>query len=56
MKSIWQQLLYLHGHALPADVHWRVDAPPARGRGAPPAKPVPPMLRWRAVLRAALIG
>lgn len=56
MTSIWHQLLYLHGHALAADVHWRADAPPARGHGRPAAKPVPPMLRWRAVLRAALIG
>lgn len=56
MKPLWKQLLYLHGHALPADLHWNQDAPPPRGHRAPTAKPMPPMLRWREVLRAALIG
>ena len=56
MKSIWQQLLYLHGHALPTNLQWSEDARPARGRPTATPKPVPPMLRWRAVLRAALIG
>ncbi|HEV2620838.1 MAG TPA: hypothetical protein VGU65_01970 [Frateuria sp.] len=57
MKPLWKQLLYLHGHALPAtELRWREDAPATRGRRAPTAKPVAPMLRWRAVVRAALIG
>jgi len=57
MKPLWKQLLYLHGHALPHDLRWREDTPAARGRRvAPAAKPVAPMLRWREVLRAALIG
>ena len=57
MKPLWKQLLYLHGHALPTDLKWREDAPEARGRRLP-ARPRPPapMLRWREVLRAALIG
>ena len=56
MKPLWKQLLYLHGHTLPADLRWREDAPAARGRrAAPTVKPVPPMLRWREVLRAALL-
>jgi hypothetical protein len=57
MKPLWKQLLYLHGHALPHDLRWREDTPAARGRRVAPAvKPVAPMLRWREVLRAALIG
>jgi len=56
MKPLWKQLLYLHGHALPNDLRWREDAPRSGGRPALTPKPVPPMLRWRAVLRAALIG
>ena len=57
MKPFWKQLLYLHGHALPTELRWREDAPAARGRGvAPTVKPVAPMLRWREVLRAALIS
>jgi hypothetical protein len=56
VKPLWKQLLYLHGHALPtADLRWREDAPAARGRRAPAARPVAPMLRWRDVLRAALL-
>ena len=56
MNALWKQLLYLHGHALPTDLRWRDDSPRARGRRAPvTAKPVPPMLRWREVLRAALL-
>jgi hypothetical protein len=56
MKPLWKQLLYLHGHALPTELRWREDAPAARGRRSPVVKPMPPMLRWRAVLRAALTG
>ena len=57
MKPFWKQLVYLHSHALPHDLRWREDAPAARGRRVAPAvKPVPPMLRWREVLRAALIS
>jgi hypothetical protein len=56
MKPFWKQLVYLHGHALPANLRWREDATPAGGRPALGVKPIPPMLRWRAVLRAALIG
>jgi hypothetical protein len=57
VKPFWKQLLYLHGHALPAQLNWREDAPEARGRRvAATAKPVAPMLRWREVLRAALIS
>jgi len=56
MKPLWKQLLYLHGHALPTDLRWRADASATRGRRSPAAKPTPPMLRWREVLRAALIG
>lgn len=57
MKPLWKQLLYLHGHALPTDLKWREDAPETRGRrlSATPRPPAP-MLRWREVLRAALIG
>lgn len=55
MQPFWKQLLFLHGHATPAKLQWRADAP-ERGHAAPAAKPMPPMLRWRAVLRAALIG
>ena len=57
MKPLWKQLLYLHGHALPTDLKWREDAPEARGRRLPSKpRPATPMLRWREVLRAALIG
>lgn len=57
MKPFWKQLLYLHGHALPTGLRWREDAPAARGRHvATGTKPVAPMLRWREVLRAALVG
>ncbi|MGN2254021.1 hypothetical protein ACFWZ4_11625 [Frateuria sp. GZRe12] len=57
MKPFWKQLLYLHGHALPTDLRWREDARETRGRRtAPVVKPVPPMLRWRDALRAALIS
>ncbi|HET6804097.1 MAG TPA: hypothetical protein VFH59_01465 [Frateuria sp.] len=57
MKPFWKQLLYLHGHALPTELDWREDAPAARGRRvAATTKPVAPMLRWRDVLRAALIS
>jgi hypothetical protein len=57
MKPLWKQLLYLHGHALPIDLRWREDASESRGRRAPSpaAKPVPPMLRWRAAVRASLV-
>ena len=57
MKLLWKQLLYLHGHALPTDLRWREDAPEAGGRRVPSAalKPLPPMLRWRNAVRAALI-
>lgn len=55
MKPFWKQLLYLHGHALPTELNWREDAPAARGRRVATVKPVPPMLRWREVLRAALL-
>jgi hypothetical protein len=40
----------------PTDLQWREDAPPAHGRSAAAPEPVPPMLRLRAVLRAALTG
>jgi len=57
VKPFWKQLLYLHGHALPTQLHWREDAPAARGhRAVATVTPVPPMLRWRDVLRAALIS
>ena len=57
MKPLWKQLLYLHGHALPTGLCWREDAPGTRGRrAAPAARPRPPMLRWREVLRAALLS
>lgn len=57
MKPFWKQLLYLHGHALPTELSWRENAPAARGgRAVATVKPVPPMLRWREVLRAALIS
>jgi hypothetical protein len=57
MKPLWKQLLYLHGHALPGELRWREDAPAARGRRTPAAtRPIAPMLRWREVLRAALIS
>ncbi|WP_424681045.1 hypothetical protein [Frateuria sp. YIM B11624] len=56
MKPLWKQLLYLHGHALPThELRWREDAPATRGRRSPAARPVAPMLRWREVLRAALL-
>lgn len=56
MKLSWKPLLYLHGHVLP-DPHWRPDAGPQRGRRtAARNRPVPPMLRWRSLLRAALVG
>ncbi|MCX7512622.1 hypothetical protein [Frateuria sp. STR12] len=54
MKPLWKQLLYLHGHATPTDLRWREDAPAARG--GPAARAVAPMLRWREVLRAALLS
>jgi hypothetical protein len=56
MKPLWTPLLYLHGHALP-DLRWREDAAGARGHRstAPTPKPLPPMLRWRNAVRAALI-
>jgi hypothetical protein len=57
MKPLWKQLLYLHGHALPTttELRWREDAPARRGRRSPAARSVVPMLRWREVLRAALL-
>ncbi|MEI7035420.1 hypothetical protein [Fulvimonas yonginensis] len=57
MKPLWKQLLYLHGHVPPADLRWGEDAPPSRGRRTPArnARPMAPMLRWRAAVRAGLI-
>jgi hypothetical protein len=56
MNTIWKQLLYLHGHALPTDLCWRED-PPKSGdlAGASTPKPKPAMLRWREAIRAGLI-
>lgn len=54
MNLLWKQLLYLHGHARPASLPWREQAP--RVPTGTPAQPLRPMLRWRAVLRTALIG
>ncbi|MBP1474757.1 hypothetical protein J7I44_10650 [Frateuria sp. MAH-13] len=56
MKPFWKQLLYLHGHALPTGLSWREDAPERGGRTVATGKPAPPMLRWREVLRAALVS
>ena len=56
MKTLWKQLLYLHGHVLPTDLKWREADPETRGRQVPKPRPIAPMLRWREVLRAALIG
>jgi hypothetical protein len=30
MRSPWIDLLFLHGHATPATLAWRPDAPPCR--------------------------
>jgi hypothetical protein len=56
MNTIWKQLLYLHGHALPAELCWRQDPPKAGGQAAAATqRPMPAMLRWREAIRAGLI-
>jgi hypothetical protein len=56
MNTIWKQLLYLHGHALPTELCWREDPPRTGGQAAAsPSRPKPAMLRWREAIRAALI-